>query len=98
MTLINANAILASGYFRQDILEAVLLVWGQGQRHVYCAYYQPQEDLAGLPRTFAFLKLLQKQDLFTVIQVSIFTGTEHLAQGVKQGFPCLAPTVGGSLG
>ena len=83
MPLINSNALLDSGYSRQDILEAVLLVWGQGQHHVDRVYSLPQEDLPGRLCTVAFPKLLQQQEFLTVSQFSRFTGPKHLVQGVE---------------
>ena len=41
--LINTNVLLADRYFNRDLLEAVLPVWGQRQRHVERVYYPPQE-------------------------------------------------------
>ena len=63
-----------------DLLEAVLPVWGQGQCYVDRVYYPPQENLAGQPHTVACYKLLQQQDLLTVIPFSGVTGPEHLFQ------------------
>ena len=56
--LINTNQLLSVGYGGEHLLEAILLVWGQGLSYVDGVYHPSQENLVDKPNKVPCLYLL----------------------------------------